>query len=134
MHHALRDDMDKAIEEHSSFNKMKANSTLTASKKRAGNIVRDMLAKRLFAYFKHWYGHTRGFDNTMNMKVKDKIIKLYKDYLRTYLNHWRKNASLKTIKKKKKMISTMMSEQSELENESFDATKNLREKSQQVNR
>jgi hypothetical protein len=54
MKNAVEDDMDIAIQETEQFNQDKMKALLTSNQRRAGNIVRDMLAKRLYAYFMHW--------------------------------------------------------------------------------
>lgn len=51
---SLKNEMDPAIEEHSSFNKGKASKLQKSQQNRAGQIVTNMLGKRLFAYFEHW--------------------------------------------------------------------------------
>jgi hypothetical protein len=51
LQHAVREDMDVAIDSADTFNKQKQSVLLTRNQRRAGNITRDALGKRLFSYF-----------------------------------------------------------------------------------
>jgi uncharacterized protein YbcI len=53
--------MDVALEAHNSSVKRTKAKMVRSAKKKSGNIVRDMLGKRLFAYFNHWKKNTEGF-------------------------------------------------------------------------
>ena len=96
--------MDVALEAHDNFNKRVKTKMVRSAKKNCGDIVRNMLGKRLFAYFNHWKKHTTGFKAQMNTKIKDRIFMMYRGYMLSYFNHWRKNATQKKIRKRKKMI------------------------------
>jgi hypothetical protein len=54
LHHAVNSDMNVAIAETKAFNEKKSFKLENVHKMRAGNIVRDMIGRRLFAYFDHW--------------------------------------------------------------------------------
>ena len=75
--HAVKKDMNIAIAQTAEFNKNKSIALLTSNQQRAGNIVRDMLAKRLWSYVEHWKNENSNYRITMNTKVRDKIIRLY---------------------------------------------------------
>jgi hypothetical protein len=51
---------------------------------KSGSIVRDMIGKRLFAYFDHWKVHTSSFKTGMNTKIKDRIIRMHNNYVLSY--------------------------------------------------
>jgi len=51
MKQAVEEDMNVAIAKTQEFNKNRADKFDKANKTKAGNIVRDMLGKRLFTYF-----------------------------------------------------------------------------------
>jgi hypothetical protein len=40
----------------------------------------------------------------MNTKIKGKIISMYRDYMLSYFSHWKKNATQKKKRKRKKMM------------------------------
>ena len=84
MNAALRDDMDVALEEHNQIIKKQQDKMLTKSQMKSGSIVRDMIGKRLFAYFAHWRDHTASFKNNMNTKIKDRIIRMHNNYVLSY--------------------------------------------------
>ena len=84
MQSALRDDMDVALEEHNQMIKAHTDKMNTKSAMKSGSIVRDMIGKRLFAYFAHWRDHTAGFKTNMNTKIKDRIIRMHNNYVLSY--------------------------------------------------
>ena len=104
MYQAVTQDMDVAIRDFDNFNKNKTKSLETANSLRASNITRDMLGKRLYAYFIHWHKVKVNYHNTMQTKVKDKIIKMYLAYMRSYFNGWKKKTTDRERKKKMKMV------------------------------
>lgn len=61
------------------------------NKVRAGNIVIAMFGKKLFAYFMHWNALTQDYKVKMNTKVKDKIIRQYIKFIKSYFKQWKKN-------------------------------------------
>ena len=65
LHHAVHEDMDVAIAKTTEFNATKSAKILNTNKNRAGNIVRDMLGRRLFAYFDHWVRVNEHYKVTM---------------------------------------------------------------------
>jgi hypothetical protein len=86
---------------------------------KSGSIVRDMIGKRLFAYFAHWKGHTDSFKAGMNGKIKDRIIRMHNSYVLSYFQNWKKNATQKKTRHKKKMIMQMEENSKEMENEAI---------------
>lgn len=64
----------------------------TRSKMNSGNIVRDMIGKRLYAYFQHWKEHAVSYHTKMNTKIKDRVFKMYRERLLDAFLHWKKNA------------------------------------------
>ena len=79
----------KDLEEH---NYSKSQEILTRSQYRASTIVRNMMGKRLFAYFKKWKDETRHFNVTMKEKVKIKLLQLCKGRFAAYFFHWKSNS------------------------------------------
>ena len=94
--HAVENDVKVAIANASLFNQNQAEVILRKNKARAGNIVIAMMGKRLFAYFMHWHAMTEDYKTKMNTKVKDKIIRQYIKYMKSYFSQWRKNMDSKS--------------------------------------
>jgi len=117
MQAALRDDMDVALEEHKQFNQKQQDKMTTKSQMKSGSIVRDMIGKRLFAYFAHWKEHTDTFKTNMNTKIKSRIIMMHNNYVLSYFSNWKKNATQKKTRHKKKMIMQMEENSKAMENE-----------------
>ena len=104
---AVESDMNVAISETEQFNKDKTSALLRSNQTRAGNIVRDMLAKRLFAYFMHWNNVGVNYNQTMETKVKDKILKMYINYMKSYFVGWKTNVNTKERRKRMKIVQDM---------------------------
>ena len=60
----------KSLEDH---NYAKSKDILTRSQYRASIIVRNMMGKRLFAYYKQWHKETFHYKMIMNNKVRIKL-------------------------------------------------------------
>ena len=99
--------MDVALEEHRQFNAQHQSKEMTKSQKKSVSVVRDMMGRRLRGYFNYWKDHSTTFSTAMNTKIRDRIFKIYRDYMLSYFSHWRKNATEKKVRKKKKMIMQM---------------------------
>jgi len=65
LNHAVKNDFDVAIAGLKTFTADKTKSLLTKNQLRASNITRDMLAKRLFSYFRKWRGEANHYDWTL---------------------------------------------------------------------
>lgn len=75
---AVQNDMNPGIKSLEDHNFAKSRDILTRSQYRASVITRNMLGKRLFAYFKKWENETKHFNVTMREKVKIKLLQLCK--------------------------------------------------------
>lgn len=51
---ALHEDMDVVIERHQGYKDKAEKKMVRSSRKKTGNIVRDMMQKRLYSYIKKW--------------------------------------------------------------------------------
>ena len=99
--------MDIAISGCEQFNKDKTSGLQKSNQKRASNIVRDMLGKRLFAYFMHWNNVGVNYRQTMVTKVKGKVISMYLNYMGSYFVGWKTNVTTKERKKRVKLVQDM---------------------------
>ena len=111
--------MDVALDEHREFNAVHSEKMLTKSKMKSGSIVRDMIGKRLFAYFAHWRDHTAKFKNHMNIKIRDLIIRIYREKCLSSFQTWKSLAATKKRRTKKKMIMQMEETSKAMEDESI---------------
>ena len=111
--------MDLPNTENSKFNNNFQSAMTTKSKIKSGNIIRDMMAKRLYAYFCHWKVSTANFKNSMNTKIKDRIFSMYRGRMLDAFIRWKKNSIQKKARTKKKMIMQMEEQGKELENENI---------------
>ena len=84
--------MNPGIKDLEDHNYSKSQEILTRSQLRASTIVRNMMGKRLFAYFKKWKDETRHFNVTMKEKVKIKLLQLCKGRYAAYFFHWKSNS------------------------------------------
>ena len=132
MQSALRDDMDVALEEHNKVIKAHTDKMNTKSAMKSGNIVRDMIGKRLFAYFTHWRDHTASFKTNMNTKIKDRIIRMHNNYVLSYFQNWKKNATHKKKRQKKKMIMQMEETSKAMEDECLGTNQKAKVKAEAV--
>lgn len=99
--------MDVAILENTKFNtNFQANMT-TRSMMNSGKIVRDMIGKRLYAYFQHWKESTANYNSKMKTKIKDRILRMYRERQLDAFLFWKKKALQKKKRVKKKMIMEM---------------------------
>lgn len=55
----------------------------------------------------------------MKAKVKDRIFKMYRGYMLSYFNGWKKNTSQKKVRHKKKIMMQMEESNQALESESM---------------
>ena len=85
-----------------------------------------MLGRRLFAYFDHWSRVNQHYKVTMQTRVKDKIVKMYVNYLGSYFTHWKQSGRSKVQGKRKKIMDTMAMENERMQNEALEGEKNLR--------
>ena len=58
----------------------------------------------------------------MNSKVKDRVFRMYRNYMLSYLLGWKKNSTHKKKRTKKKMMMVMEEQNQALENESMAET------------
>jgi len=79
----------KDLEEH---NYDKSRAILTKSQYRASVIVRNMLGKRLFCYYKKWFEETRHYNVVLKHKVKIKLTQLLKNRYGAYFLLWKSNS------------------------------------------
>ena len=63
-----------------------------------------MLGKRLFAYFMHWHNVGVNYNQTMGSKVKDKIVKMYVNYMKSYFVGWKTNVNTQERRKRVKIV------------------------------
>jgi len=132
MTHALKEDMDVGIAQAKEFNGKKSTELARSNQLRASNIVRDMLGKRLWSYFEHWRDANANYHQTMDMKVKGKIIRMYKNYLQSYFTAWKKKLNDKERQKKMKMVQTMQFEAEQATIEALEGEKDNRAKAEMV--
>ena len=92
---AVNDDMNVAIADTEAFVGERSHAIKIANQTRAGNIVRDMLGKRLYSFFIQWHNRTRYCNNVMNSKVRDRIIKTYINMMASYFDGWKKKTNTK---------------------------------------
>jgi len=107
MQSALKDDMDAALADHRDSIAKHQEKTQSKAMMKSGGIVRDMMARRLVAYFRHWQEHTQTFKSALNAKVKDRVFRMYRGYMLSYFNGWKKNTTVKKVRHKKKMMMQM---------------------------
>ena len=124
--------MDVAIRDTKEFNQNKTNKLLTANQIRAGAITRNSIGKRLYSYFQKWRDETDHYKNTMEGKVKFRILKCYSKRVGSYFDHWKKNVYEKELRKRKKIIMDLQSENHERTNEALNGEKDLRVKEEGV--
>ena len=112
--------MDVAVAEHAEFNKNFEAKLKMKNQKRAGNITRDMLGKRLFAYFNHWRLETEHYNKTMKTKVADKLIRLMVGKLGQAFKRWKDKGRRKQNQIKKKMMMEMTEQKEAFESEQME--------------
>jgi hypothetical protein len=123
---AVKDEMDVAIAEARAFNADKQYQVTRKHQNRAGNMIRDAFGKRLHSYFAKWRDHTLSYKQTMNIKVKSRIIHMYNNYMNSYFDHWKKNAHIKVRRHKAALGDSMMEQNEKLQNEVLEGEKQLR--------
>lgn len=97
LHHAVNEDMIPAIENLEQHNYAKSSDILTQSQYRASSIVRTMLGKRLFDYFRKWQTETTHYNVTMTTKVNHKLIQLFRGKIGSYFKNWKSKTFNKVI-------------------------------------
>ena len=90
--HAVENDMDPGIKDLEDHNFEKSKQILNRSQYRASGIVRNMLGKRLFAYFQKWKSETSHYSVTMNAKIRIKMTQMIKGKYAVYFYHWKSNS------------------------------------------
>lgn len=70
--------MNPAIQSLEDFNYDKSTQILTKSQLRAGFIIRDMMGKKLNAYFKKWNEETQRFRIILTKNISDRLIRISK--------------------------------------------------------
>jgi len=71
-------------------------------------MIRDAFGKRLHSFFAKWRDHTLSYKQTMNIKVKGRIIHMYYNYMNSYFDAWKKNAHVKVARHKAMLGNTSM--------------------------
>ena len=130
--HAVKNDMNVAIEETTEFNQKKNQKLLNSNQLRAGNIARDMIGKRLFSYFQKWKSETDHYGVTMNTTIKNRILRSYTLKMRSFFDQWKKKSFDKVRRKKMKIVQELAMEQEARTNDALQGEKNLRVKAEQV--
>jgi len=92
IHHAVQNDMDVAIADHQAYVAEKSANLTQRNNKKFGNMIKNALGSKLFSYFQRWRDVNENHKNTMNKRVKSKIIHMYKNYMNSYFDHWKKNS------------------------------------------
>ena len=68
----------------------------------------------------------------MQTRVKDKVVKMYVNYLGSYFAHWKQSGRAKVQGKRKKIMDTMAMENESMQNEALEGEKNLRVQAEAV--
>jgi len=55
-------------------------------------MIKSALGSKLYSYFQRWSDVNENHKNSMNKKVKSRIIHMYNNYLNSYFDHWKKNS------------------------------------------
>ena len=118
--------MDVAIADARAFNADKLYQVTRRHQNRAGNMIRDAFGKRLYSYFAQWRDHTFTYKQTMNIKVKSRIIHMYVNYMNSYFDQWKKNAHVKAQRHKGTLRDSMQEQNEKLQNEVLEGEKQLR--------
>jgi hypothetical protein len=95
LNHAVENDMNPGIKDLEDHNYNKSTEILTKSQYRASIIVRNMMAKRLYCYYRKWKEETDHYNTTMRDKVRIKLTQLLKNRYAAYFNLWKSNAGNK---------------------------------------
>ena len=85
-------------------------TALKTAQTRACQAITAMGARNIGTYFQHWRKRCEFYDETMNTKVKDRIIKVYMDRLRHFFERWRVNKESDKVERQMEMI-TMQQEE-----------------------
>jgi len=102
--HAVKNDMNVAIDEHTEYNLKKNKKLLVANQLRACNISRDMIGKKLFSYFNKWKYETDNYRVTMQTTVRNRVLRSYDKLMRSFFDQWKKKSFDKVRRKKMKMV------------------------------
>jgi len=95
--------LNKEIEQRSSQANRKGNQ-------RACESFKNLFARDLHKYFQKWKDETSNFGVKISTKVKDRIIKVYKDQLRGAFDTWKSSGSNKKIQMQQMVIMDQQSE------------------------
>jgi hypothetical protein len=92
IHDAVQGDMNVAIADHKAFVEEKQAHLTARNNKKFGNMIKSALGSKLYSYFQRWSDVNEYQKNTMNKRVKSRIIHMYNNYLNSYFDHWKKNS------------------------------------------
>lgn len=114
---ALDEDMNTALLDNNTFLMQRSEVLQTSCKRQASNVVRDMLAKRLFGYLNHWKKDTKAYKIHLNTKLNDRILAHYKSYMGSYFKRWQTQKNQKKKGAKKKMMMSIEFESDNMQKE-----------------
>ena len=92
---------------------------------RASFIVRAMMGKKLFAFFQKWKKETDHIRVTCNSKVKDRLMKIYRNYQLIYFQRWKDQNNLAVMQKRSKIVYDIESRNSQWHKEALGNEKNI---------
>jgi len=110
----LEQDHDVAIESAQAMIAQKTSSNETRNKKLGTKVITHMLSKMIFGYLKKWKEVTDMHKAAVQTKVKDKLIKVYNNYMTSYFVAWKTQKEKKKRHAKKKMVMDMESQGDEM--------------------
>ena len=92
IHDAVKGDMNVAIADHKAFVEEKQAHLTARNNKKFGNMIKSALGSKPYSYFQRWSDVNENHKNTMNKRVKSRIIHMYNNYMNSYFDHWKKNS------------------------------------------
>lgn len=109
---AVSNDMNVSLSKLEKFVTKAKNKHTTSKSRFQVNVMKNMMGKRLYGYFAKWKEFTMYKRNLMLTRMKDLILKNYKNYLTSVMVKFKEGGQVTTQKKKKKKMIIM-----EMENE-----------------
>ena len=100
----LEQDHDIAIENAQAVIAAKTSENETRNKKIGSKVITNMLSKMIFGYFNKWKVATDMHKAAVQGKIKDKLIKVYNNYMTSYFVAWKNQKEKKKRHGKKKMM------------------------------
>ena len=86
---SLVQDHDVAIESAQALIAKHSAKNETRSKKIGSKVVTNMLSKMIYGYLKKWKEVTDMHKAALQTKIKDKLIKVYNNYMTSYFVAWK---------------------------------------------